>query len=100
MFFAFGNSEESQAMFRASLGIAIFVPVFAYICMMAYRIFGRKKEEPVKIILPKGARCCRCGKKIKKGSEFMYIDGKLYCEKCGMAKRDWDFLEMMALFED
>ena len=63
-------------------------------------IFGRKKEEPVKIILPKGARCCRCGKKIKKGSEFMYIDGKLYCEKCGKAKRDWDFLEMMALFED
>ena len=63
-------------------------------------IFGRKKKEPVKIILPKGAKCCRCGKKIKEGQEFMYMDGKLYCPSCGKAKRDWDFLEMMALFED
>ncbi len=47
MFFAFGDSEEQKAMFRASLGIAIFVPVFAYICMMAYRIFGKKKEKPM-----------------------------------------------------
>ena len=45
MFFAFGKGEGSRGMFLAALGVAIFVPVFAYICMMAVRIFGRKKEK-------------------------------------------------------
>ncbi len=44
MFFAFGEGEDSRSMFMAALGVAIFVPVFAYICMMAVRIFGKKKE--------------------------------------------------------
>ena len=45
MFFAFGKGEGSRSAFMAALGVAVFVPVFAYICMMAVRIFGKKKEK-------------------------------------------------------
>ena len=61
---------------------------------------GKKQKQAQKIVLPEGARCDRCGKKIRKNEEFVYIKGELLCEKCARAKRDWDFLEMMALFED
>ena len=30
----------------------------------------------------------------------MIIDGQVYCEKCGYAKRDWDLLELHALIDD
>ena len=50
MFFAFGKGEGSRGMFLAALGVAIFVPVFAYICMMAVRIFGRKKGKDTGVI--------------------------------------------------
>ena len=45
MFFAFGKGENARGTFMAAVGVAIFVPVFAYICMTAVRIFGRKKEK-------------------------------------------------------
>ncbi len=61
-------------------------------------LFGKRKED--RIILPKGAKCCRCGRKIKEGQRFMYIDCKLYCEKCGNAKKDWDLLELMMILDD
>ena len=59
-----------------------------------------KKIEPEKVVLPEGSICCRCGKKIKKGHEFAYIDKKLYCASCYHAKRDWDFLAFHALIDD
>ena len=37
MIFAFRKGENSQGEFMAVVGIAIFVPVFAYICMIVYR---------------------------------------------------------------
>ncbi len=57
-----------------------------------------KTEEPV--ILPEGAKCCRCGKKLKQNDSFTVLDRKLYCQKCAQAKRDWDFLEWHALIDD
>ena len=60
----------------------------------------RKSEPKPKIVLAKDARCDRCGKKIRNREKFLYADGKLYCESCARAKKDWEFLEMMALFED
>ena len=59
----------------------------------------KKKQQPASIIIPENEKCCRCGKKIK-GSEFAYIDGKVYCVKCYQAKRDWDFLAFHALIDD
>ena len=59
-----------------------------------------KVLQDVKLILPDHAKCSRCGRKIKRGSKFDYIDGKLYCEKCSRAKRDWDLLELFALLDD
>lgn len=60
-------------------------------------LFGKKKQE---IRLPDNARCSKCRRKLKKGMEFAYIDGKLYCQKCARAKRDWDLLEMMMILDD
>lgn len=45
MVFAFGDSEGSQAAFRGALAAAILVPVMAYIFLLGYRFFGRKKPE-------------------------------------------------------
>ena len=59
-----------------------------------------KVLQDVKLILPDHAKCSRCGRKIKRGSIFDYIDGKLYCEKCSRAKHDWDLLELFALLDD
>ena len=61
------------------------------------RLFNNRKET--KIELPEGSECCRCGKKIR-GTEFVYIDGKVYCRKCYQEKRDWEFLEFHALFDE
>lgn len=43
MIFAFGDSEGSQAAFRGALAAAILVPVMAYIFLLGFRFFGRKK---------------------------------------------------------
>lgn len=48
MIFAFGSSEDSQAAFRGALASAILVPVMAYIFLLGYRFFGRKKPEEEK----------------------------------------------------
>ena len=62
-------------------------------------MLGKKKKE--KIILPKGAKCSRCGRKIKENAaDFMYVDGKLYCKKCAEAKRDWNLLFLMEVLDD
>lgn len=45
MVFAFGSSENSQALFRGAFGAAFLVPVMAYIFIMIYRIFGKKEKE-------------------------------------------------------
>ena len=61
-------------------------------------LFTGTKKDPV--ILKEGARCDRCGKRIRRGQPFVYIKGKLYCERCAEAKRDWDFLAFHALIDD
>ena len=43
MVFAFGDSEGSQAAFRGALAAAILVPVMAYIFLLGFKFFGRKK---------------------------------------------------------
>ena len=45
MIFAFGSSEDSQAAFRGALAAAVMVPVMAYIFLVGYRFFGKKKPE-------------------------------------------------------
>ena len=62
-------------------------------------LFSKKKESQ-KVVLPEGSKCCRCGRKIKEGQEFVYIEKKIYCVKCYQAKRDWDFLAFHALIDD
>ena len=58
------------------------------------------RKEKQKIILPKGAKCSRCGRKIRENTAFAYLDGELLCERCAGAKRDWDLLEMMMILDD
>ena len=38
MIFAFGNGEDSQAYFKASLAVAIMVPIMAYAIWMVYKL--------------------------------------------------------------
>lgn len=45
MVFAFGEGEDAQRMFLGAIGVAVLVPVLAYAFLLAYRVFGRKKEE-------------------------------------------------------
>lgn len=45
MLFAFGKGENAQMMFRASLGVALLVPVLLYIFILAYRFWGKKKKD-------------------------------------------------------
>lgn len=48
MVFAFGTDGGSQSAFRASLAAAIMVPVMAYIFLLGYKFFGKKKPESEK----------------------------------------------------
>lgn len=45
MIFAFRKGENSQGEFMAVVGIAIFVPVFAYICMIVYRVLKGRNPQ-------------------------------------------------------
>ena len=45
MVFAWGSSENSQALFRGAFAAAVLVPIVAYVFWMAYRIWGNKKPE-------------------------------------------------------
>ena len=45
-------------------------------------------------------KCARCGRRIRRYEKYAVIDGKPYCEKCAQAKKDWDFLEFLAMIED
>ena len=44
MIFAFGNGEDSQAYFKASLAVAIMVPIMAYAIWMVYKLLNRNKK--------------------------------------------------------
>lgn len=44
MVFAFGSGEKSQAMFRASFGVAILLPVVLYAMLLVYRLLNKKKK--------------------------------------------------------
>ncbi len=61
-------------------------------------LFDSKEKQ--KIILPANAKCSRCGRKIRPGTDFAYIEKKLYCGKCAKAKKEWDFLLLMSLLDD
>ena len=41
-------------------------------------MFGNHKKNKVKVILPDNARCDKCGRRIRKGDTFLYMDDKLY----------------------
>ena len=43
MVFAFGTGGDSENAFRGALAAAIMVPIMAYILLLGYRFFGRKK---------------------------------------------------------
>lgn len=45
MIFAFGDDEGSQSAFRGALAAAIMVPVMAYIFLLGFRFFGKKKPQ-------------------------------------------------------
>ena len=46
MIFAFGNGEEAAGRFRASLAIAIMVPVLAYGFVLLYRVLNGRRPAP------------------------------------------------------
>ena len=45
MAFAWGSSENAQALFRGAFAAAVLVPIVAYVFWMAYRIWGNKKPR-------------------------------------------------------
>ena len=45
MVFAFGDGEGSQAAFRMSLAAAIMAPIVAYMFVLGFRFFGKKKDD-------------------------------------------------------
>ena len=58
-------------------------------------LFGNDKKQKKKEV-----KCCRCGKKIRKYEKYAVIEREVYCERCAEAKKDWDFLEFLAIMED
>lgn len=44
MFFAFGNGENAQNYFKASLAVAIMVPLLAYAMWMVYKLLNKNKK--------------------------------------------------------
>lgn len=44
MFFAFGSGENSQSYFKASLAVAIMVPILAYAIWMVYKLLNKNKK--------------------------------------------------------
>lgn len=44
MFFAFGSGENSQNYFKASLAVAIMVPILAYAIWMVYKLLNKNKK--------------------------------------------------------
>ena len=45
MIFAFGNGEDSQVYFKASLAVAIMVPIMAYAIWMVYKLLNTAKSR-------------------------------------------------------
>ena len=45
MVFAWGSSENSQALFRGAFAAAVLVPIVAYVFWMSYRIWGPEKPK-------------------------------------------------------
>lgn len=45
MFFAFGNGENAQSYFKASLAVAIMVPLLAYAMWMVYRLLNKNRKK-------------------------------------------------------
>ena len=66
--------------------------------LKAMGIFNHRKQTEV--ILPEKAKCAKCGRRIRKGQKYCVIDRKPYCEKCAKAKKDREFLTMMAMIDD
>ncbi len=60
---------------------------------MGFVYQNKTKQAPEK-------KCGRCGKRIRRYEKYAVIDGKPYCEKCAQAKKDWEFLEFLAMIED
>ena len=48
MIFAFGNGEDSQVYFKASLAVAIMVPIMAYAIWMVYKLSLIHISEPTR----------------------------------------------------
>lgn len=44
MFFAFGNGENAQSYFKASLAVAIMVPLLAYAMWMVYKLLNKNRK--------------------------------------------------------
>ena len=44
MFFAFGNGENAHSYFKASLAVAIMVPLLAYAMWMVYKLLNKNKK--------------------------------------------------------
>ena len=59
-----------------------------------------KNNRKTRITLPENARCSKCRKRVKNTEKYEVIAGKLYCHKCAQKKRDWQFIEFMALIDD
>lgn len=81
MAFAFGEGENSQAMFRAAFGAAILVPILAYIFIMAFRIFGKKEkkvEGEIKNII------------FDVGNVLMDYDWETYLKSYGFSKEKYE----------
>lgn len=62
-------------------------------------IFTNSKSKKNKVILSAGSRCSKCGRKIHRGENFSYMDGKLLCEKCTRRKKELDFFRLLAMID-
>lgn len=50
MVFAFGSGKDGGAWFKASLAVAVFVPILAYAMTLMYRFLGKKNKEKTGMI--------------------------------------------------
>ena len=88
MIFAFGNGEDSQVYFKASLAVAIMVPIMAYAIWMVYKLLNRNKKvvdsDMENIIFD-------VGQVLVKYDWETYLDSLVFRRKSVIKLRKWYF---------
>ena len=91
MFFAFGNGENSQSYFKASLAVAIMVPLLAYAMWIVYKLLNKNKkvaDSDMENII------------FDVGKVLVKYEWEKYLDSFGFPKEKWDKIAKAVFLSD